>query len=343
MSLVENVLEQKLKSSGYRKDDCGIYTSGREGYWSNLNRDENENFLETLKTLGPRDAVRKIIPQYEDNIFSPQREAALELLDIQEGNVAIDYGCMWGVLSLGMAKRGAQVLAIDQTADSLKFLSSRLKSENLENVLCIQDDIRKVRLQGLGDFSVVNGVLEWVPEMGNIELKKYYGKRAMKEYGDTNPQTIQLNFLKQVQENLKVGGKLLLAIENRFDYTQFFGKPDPHPNLLFTSFLPRLLSNIISKVVLKRPYVNYLYSFDKIKQLIMKAGFQQIDLYMVFPDYRYPSLILPYEGGIHKYLRYWEWSKISWKRRAAYSVEYILMKYFKAKFFAPSIIAIAVK
>ena len=343
MSPVEIEIEQKLKSAGYRKDDCGIYTSGREGYWSNLNHDENKKFLEVLKTLGPIEAVHKVIPQFEDNIFSPQREAALELLGIQDGSVAIDYGCMWGVLSVGMAKRGAQVLAIDQTADSLEFLSSRVKAENLENVICIQDDIRKVSLQGLGDFSVVNGVLEWVPEMGNIELKKYYGKRVMKDYGDTNPQVMQQNFLEHVQENLKEGGKLLLAIENRYDYTQFLGKPDPHPNLLFTSFLPRLLSNIISKLILNRPYVNYLYSFQKIKHLIMQAGFRQVDLYMAFPDYRYPSLILPYEDGIDKYLRYWEWSKISWKRRAAYSVEYILMKYFKARFFAPSIIAIAEK
>ena len=32
---------------------------------------------------------------------------------------------MWGVLSVGMAKRGHQVISVDQTYDSLKFLKSR--------------------------------------------------------------------------------------------------------------------------------------------------------------------------------------------------------------------------
>ena len=152
-----------------------------------------------------------------------------------------------------------------------------------------------------------------------------------------------MEFLELVKRNLKVGGKLLLAIENRFDYTHFLGKPDPHPNLLFTAFLPRFLADAVSRLCLSRPYVNYIYSFPKLKSLLVKSGFKNIDLYMAFPDYRYPSLILPYEGGVDRYNRYWEWSKISWKRKIAYFVEYNLMKYLKARFFAPSIIAIAEK
>tara|TARA_Y100001936_G_scaffold252478_1_gene312268 strand:+ start:260 stop:1288 length:1029 start_codon:yes stop_codon:yes gene_type:complete len=336
-------VEAILESSGYQKSPDGIFTSGREGYWSNLDKVENEELIKDLEKLGPRGAVRKTIPQYEDIIFSPRREGALELLHINKGDVAIDYGCMWGVLSIGLAKRGAHVLAIDQTLDSLKFLSSRAKSEKLDNVLCVQDDIREVRMSDLADFSIVNGVLEWVPEFGTIELKKYYGKKISKSYGDMDPEQTQVSFLQQVHKNLKIGGKLLLAIENRFDYTHFLGKPDPHPNLLFTAFLPRAIANLISKLTLGRPYVNYIYSFPKLKDLLIKSGFKKIDLYMAYPDYRYPSLILSYEGGVDGYQKYWEWRTISWKRRIAYAVEYVLMKYFKARFFAPSIIAIAEK
>lgn len=336
-------IERQLESSGYVKDGKGIFKSGRGGYWSNLNKEDNKNFLEALREQGPREAVKRVIPQYEDIIFSPSREGALELLDIQKGDIGIDYGCMWGVLSVGMAKRGASVVAIDQTFDSLDFLKARGKDEGLENIVCVQDDIREVRLKGLADFSVVNGVLEWVPEFGEIELGKYYGKKQEKSYDELNPYRAQQKFLETVSGNLKVGGKLLLAIENRYDYTHFLGKPDPHANLLFTAVLPREIASWISKIRLGRPYVNYLYSFPRMKKMILKAGFSKVDLYMAFPDYRYPSMIFPYEKGVNKYQRYWEWRNISWKRKIAYSIEYFLMKILRARFFAPSIIAIAEK
>lgn len=336
-------VDVRLQAAGYALDGQGVYRSGRKGYWSNLNKEDNEKFLEVLKSSGPIEAVRNFIPQYENIIFSPCREAGLELLDIREGNIGIDYGCMWGVLSVGMAKRGARVIAIDQTSESLEFLVSRSRFSNLNNVVCVQDDIREVRLPGLADFSVVNGVLEWVPEFGEIELNKYYGKKHTKDYGNVNPEVLQQQFLEHVSGNLKDNGKLYLAIENRFDYTHFLGKPDPHPNLLFTAILPRKLSDLISRIRLGRPYVNYIYSFQKIKDLLLKSGFKKVDLYMAYPDYRFPALILPYEGGVKKYRKYWEWNKLSLKKKAAYSVEYALMRIFKARFFAPSIIAIAEK
>ena len=77
--------------------------------------------------------------------------------------------------------------------------------------------------------------------------------------------------------------------------------------------------------------------------MILEAGFKKVELYMAFPDYRYPAMILPYKNGIQSYEQYWEWEKVSWKRRLAYAVEYILMKFLGARFFAPSIIAIAKK
>ena len=80
------------------------------------------------------------------------------------GDIGIDYGCMWGVLSVGLAKRGASVIAVDQTEDSLIFLSKRSECEKIDNIFCVQDDIREVQLRELADFAIVNGVLEWVPE-----------------------------------------------------------------------------------------------------------------------------------------------------------------------------------
>ena len=335
-------IQQALEAAGYSEDRDGLLQSGNEGYWSNLDRQENEHFIHLLETCSPIEAVRQAVPEFESMIFSPQREAALELLDIKTGEVCIDYGCMWGNLSVGMAKRGGVVLAVDQTRDSLKFLRARIRHENLGNVLCIQDDIRKVALDGLTDVAAINGVLEWVPEFGDVELKSFYGKRQSREYPAANPRQVQRDFLAKARKNLRDGGRLLLAIENRFDYTQFLGRPDPHAKLLFTSFLPRRLSNAISKAVLARPYVNYLYSFRKLERLLLEAGFSKVELYMAFPDYRFPTLILPYDAGIGLYRRHWD-NRRSLKRQVANWIEFGLMKFLRAKWLAPSIIAVATK
>lgn len=335
-------VEELLKQQSYCKDQRGVWISGIKGYWSNLTKSENTELLNSLGQAQARDVIRRFHPEYEQIIFSEKRVAGLELLDIRPGAICIDYGCMWGGLAVGMAKRGATVLAIDQTYASLAFLARRLNDEGLsKNVLVAQNDIRKVSFPGLADHAIVNGVLEWVPETGEVELKNYYGKPLERDENPDNPESLQQDFLKLVARNLKQNGTLFLAIENRFDYTQFFGKRDPHANLLFTSFLPRAISNQISKAVLRRPYVNYLYSFPALKSLLHQAGFREIDLYMAFPDYRFPELILPYSRqGISQYRNY-GMAGYSWKRKAATLVERALMKYFGARYFAPSIMAVA--
>mgnify|MGYP000120720583 CR=1 FL=1 len=341
--IIFNNIEKNLQNSGYTKNKSGFFESGNSGYWSNLDKDENFKFIELLHKFTPLEAVRKFIPNQENQIFSEKREAALELLDITNESICIDYGCMWGVMSVGMAKRGGIVIAIDQTEESLEFLNARKKYEKLNSLFIVQDDIRKVNLKEISDFAVVNGVLEWVPEFGDVELKKFFGKKMNRDYPTSNPKDVQIDFLKRVKNNLKDGGKLLISIENRFDYTQFIGKKDPHVDLLFTSFLPRFLSNAISKLILKRPYRNYIYSFKGLKNLILEAGYKKVDLYMVFPHYHMPELILPYNSGINMYKKYYSLRGVSFKRKIVWTIEYVLMKYLRGKFFSSSIIAIATK
>ena len=191
-------INELLISNGFEKDHSGIFYSGNKGYWSNLDRETNKEFIDLLKEVSPLEAVKKLIPELEDHIYSFKREAALELLEINKGDVCIDYGCMWGVLSVGLAKRGGIVIAIDQTKASLEFLNARKNSEGYNNIYCVQDDIRKISLKDSSDFAVVNGVLEWVPEFGDIELKKYFGKKSKKEYPKVSPKKIQTEFLKRV-------------------------------------------------------------------------------------------------------------------------------------------------
>lgn len=342
-------LKKYLKGM-YEKIIDDIFISGNFGYWSNLSKNQNQKFTKVLKKKDCKTAVKSIMPQFEEMIFSPKREAALELLDHNKQGICIDYGAMWGSLSIGMAKRGHHVIAVDQTYDSLKFLSIRSKEEKLDNIYCVNDDIRKIKFNNIADYAIINGVLEWIPETSEVYVNEYYTgisndeKKNLKNKILKKPRDLQLKFIKKVYKSLNKGGQLLLAIENKLSYEYFIGKSDPHVNLLFTTFLPRFVSNLISRLFRKKDYRTHIYSFSELKKLMKEAGFSKIEDFCCFPMYHFPALILPNsKDGISEYEPYENKNRITWKSKIAFKIEIFLMKYLKARNLSPAIIIVAKK
>ena len=355
MSNFKNLL--KIISSKYNLFN-NIYINkendddSNKGYWSNISKDAQEKFLLKCKELGSLSAVKNLFPNYEDIIFDPTRAVALKFLDIKTTDIGVDYGCMWGNLLIHCAKKSKYMVGIDQTIPSLKFLNQRLKEENLENVSLINENLRNsLPFNNDFDFGIINGVLEWIPDENEIDLNQHFyaAKNDKSTEYKSEPFNLQLKFLEQVNKNLKQNGKLYLAIENRWDYQHFLWKRDPHSNLFFTAICPRWLSNIISKVIYGRPYVNYIYSMKGLNSLLAKAGFSIINKYAVFPDYRFPQKILdmqnidtsdyepvyinnPTKNIIKKAFR-----------RGRYLLDIILYKKLKLMTLAPSFIIIAKK
>lgn len=329
--------------------DDGFFVADIEGYWSNLSKEENKIMLESLQNGTAREALLRHQPRLEDVIYSPKRQAGLELLQLQGDEICIDYGCMWGALTVPLASRTKFVLGVDQTLESLQFLKARLRDEGVDNVALLRNDLRKMPLfpeHARVDVAIVNGVLEWIPEDGDIELKMYYGKHYKKAYSG-HPGEQQESFLHRVHQNLNEHGKMYLAIENRFDFKMFLGVKDPHSNTLFTSVLPRKVANWISLAKLGRPYINWTYSFEGIACLLEKTGFSKVEMYMCSPDYRFPESIIPYNWPLNNYRLTISSrnanGKITIKRTGGYIAERITFRLLKAKALAPSIIAIGYK
>ncbi len=332
----------------YERNADNILCGKEAGYWSNLDQNENDDFIEFLKNApSAKEALIMKYPQYHDIVFSPKREAGLELLELEGDEICIDYGCMWGALTIPLAKRTRFVLGVDQTLHSLIFLRRRIEDENLKNIDLLCENLNRIiTFENKFDVAIVNGVLEWIPEKGEIELKRYYDKKIKKNYY-YNPKNMQIAFLKKVYSNLNKKGKLYLAIENRYDYKMFLGMKDPHANLVFTSILPRKVANFISLKKIDRLYVNWLYSFSALKNILKDIGFSTVNLFSCFPDYRFPEFISPYEHKLEGFTSTISTrnadGKIKAKRVGGKIVELFLFKYLKAKFLAPSIIAIAKK
>jgi SAM-dependent methyltransferase len=316
-----------------------------DGYWSNLSREQNAELVSLLGTRPTRECIAATQPHHAEVIYSPKRAAALELLQLDGTEVAVDLGCMWGAITIPLTKQAGRVLGVDQTIESLKFTEARAVEEGLDNVSLLRGNLRDLVLPAeTFDVAVVNGVLEWIPEEEPVVVDDYwYGAKSRQNHGD--PYGLQLAFLKNIYAALKPGGRLMLAIENRYDYKMFFGVRDPHTGTLFTSVVPRWLANVISKVARQREYRPWTYSFAGTSALLKASGFGRVELNACWPDYRQPEHIQPY-GSRNPHFRpifARRTGGMTAKSVIANRLEWLLFKKLNVQALAPSIIAIARK
>ncbi|MGB2601656.1 MAG: class I SAM-dependent methyltransferase [Candidatus Omnitrophota bacterium] len=284
----------------------GIWYGPEGGYWSNLEKSKSQVYLNDLKTLGSEKTMKKYFPQHED-VLSPKRAGGVATLELAENETILDAGCMWGALSMPLARTGATVVALDQTKESLVFLARRKEEEKAENLHLVCSDLKKTDFRdGAFDKVVVNGVLEWVPETTEVEVSKFVSKENSlkenvknlfkKQSDEKSPKDIQLEFLKKVNKTLKDNGTLYLAIENRYDLLYFFGVPEPHCGIKFISLLPRKLQDFLSLMLRGRKFRSWTYSRRELDGLLRLAGFNDITFYYAFPDYKEPEQVLTDEG-----------------------------------------------
>jgi hypothetical protein len=322
--------------SNFSKIEDGIFITENKGYWSNLNKEDNEKLVALAEQEGARAAIQKMAPEFEQVIFSHKRAAGLELLDLKGAERVVDYGCMWGALTIPLAKRCREVIGVDQTFNSLQLLKARAQEEHLDNITLVCANMKTMPPLPLkADAAVINGVLEWIPDVTDIELKKFYGK-FRKIAAQENPERQQITFLKKVRDGLVDDGKLYLAIENRFSYDQFLGFEDAHTNLRFVNVVPRFLANIISRLKVGRPFLNWIYSVWGLKRILRASGFQVEEVYAAFPDYRFPEKIFSLQQKDYRFTSSHKGPKLNF-------IENILFKRLKLYFLAPALIVIARK
>ena len=183
---------KKISSYIYRADSHDDL-----GYWSNLSKDNNEILMKEISEKPAKTVISENFPQLYDIIFSDKRAAAIELLSLTGDERCIDFGCMWGALTIPLAKQCKSVVGVDQTLQSLRLTERRLLDDGLDNVTLINANLKNyIPDASAYDVAVVNGVLEWIPEEGYIDLGNYYGKYNSKSYtSGSSPRHQHIQFL----------------------------------------------------------------------------------------------------------------------------------------------------
>lgn len=344
-NIIKNITEEK----------DGIWYGPGSGYWSNIGQSSNKEYLKDLKVLGSKKTVRRYFPQHESTIFSLKRAGGLATLDYSQKETILDAGCMWGALSIPLARTKANVIAVDQTEESLRFLKQRRDEEGLKNLHLIRADLKAIDFnENVFDKIIINGVLEWLPEEEKVEvyrfvrrdkkilqnMKHFFKRKTIK----AKPIEEQRLFLKKIYSSLKEKGCLYLAIENRYDLFYFLGLPEQHCGIRFISLLPRFMQDGLSLLLRGRRFRSWTHSKIALTKLLRSTGFCNINFNYAFPDYREPEFVLNHKGGM-KFFRYYKsvGKKPIYKKIVLRLIEDVVYKKLRLGFFAPSFIVHAYK
>lgn len=149
-------------------------------------------------------------------------EQLISKMIISKEDTVLDVGCGEGSVTIPLSKEVKSITAIDATDKMLEILDEKIKSEGIENIKTVKDDVNDVNLEKYGKFDVVlasrvvNGikspkkVFSKFNEMANKyvfitlfgpnnwKLEKDFHEYLSKEYNGAPSYTILLNLLAEM-------------------------------------------------------------------------------------------------------------------------------------------------
>jgi hypothetical protein len=99
--------------------------------------------------------------------------------------------------------------------------------------------------------------------------------------------------MQRVFEVTKLGGRLYLAIENRYWGGYFTGARDLHVHRPWLSVLPRRIARMYSILRFGEDYRAFCYSLTEYVNLFQKLGYRSVRVDYPLPDYVQPKEVQP--------------------------------------------------
>ncbi|MDP3763189.1 MAG: methyltransferase domain-containing protein [bacterium] len=256
----------------------GIPFFSEDRYWGKAPKEELEGAIKVIEEEG-WDEFKARYKNTFDQTFEENRADWRFVVPISKDFSVLDAGAGLGRISIPLARVARNITALDQSFLRMKFLKMRAEKEGLKNIEVYVGDIFDASFpEESFDLIVMNGLLEWVGATDRFQ----------------DPREAQIACLKICNGLLKKGGFLYVGIENRFAAAYLRGID--HGGLRFTSFLPRWLANIYTRLRKGKRYDTYTYTKNGYEKLLRESGFENIDFYLPFPGYNLPRVMIPYNN-----------------------------------------------
>ncbi|MBK7920532.1 MAG: class I SAM-dependent methyltransferase [Chloroflexi bacterium] len=259
-------------------------------YWGELPQELMRKVNTHAKAHGWISALNTYVKDDYANIYNyvtdANRADFTYFIPLTQDSVVLDVGSGWGTIPYLLALRHKHVVSLESVEERITFQRIRAEQEGLDNLQLIQASFLRMPLaENSFDLAILNGVLEWIGIASEVK----------------SPRELQLNVLRKLWSSLKPGGWLYVGIENRFGYDYFLGGPD-HSGVPYTSLMPRSMANMVMSRKSGNTwrtkqridaYRTYTYSYWGYKKLLQEAGFDNVQVNLVFPDYNHPAYIIP--------------------------------------------------
>lgn len=221
-----------------------------------------ENVL--LDLVSTKDDVINILK--DDNRWpilyhlSPVRQNILEWYPFKEDATVLEVGAGCGAITGVLCKKTGKVICNDLS--KRRSLINANRNKEYDNLEIVVGNFNDVIFEQKFDYITLIGVLEYA---------NYYteGERPFEA------------FLSKIKELLAPGGKILIAIENKFGLKYWAGAREDHTGVYFDGLegYPNTSSQVRT------------FSKAELTDIVTNAGYQTLEYYYPFPDYKFPKQI----------------------------------------------------
>lgn len=229
--------------------------------------------LDELEELSLKDPYQVLMNNSKWPIlyhFSPIRHSLLEWYDFDKEASLLEIGADCGALTGLFCDKVKKVTGIDTSYKRLLINATRnSKYDNLYLKAC---NIYDFESEEKYDYITLIGVFEYSDYIFDDNFA-------------------DLKWLQKLKTMLTPQGKLIIALRNKYGLKYFAGAPDEYTGEMYGSIFG---NNTKASG----------YTYEKIKNLINKAGYKSSYFYYPVPDYRMPNEIfsddyLPVSGQVH--------------------------------------------
>ncbi len=227
--------------------------------------DVEDNIFNIIKDVSDKSVLsdeltNKIHDWPTEYHFSKSRHCLLRPLPFKPDDSILELGCGCGAITRYLGEIGADVDSVEGTHSRARVAGERCV--DLPNVNIFVDNLLNFESDKRYDWVLFIGVLEYAPLFSNE-------KDAIQHY------------LREAKKYLKPNGKLVVAIENKLGLKYFNGCAEDHVNQPYFG--------IENHYKVPGPV-----TFGKVEltSILNKAGFNRLDYYYPFPDYKLPNLVI---------------------------------------------------
>lgn len=210
--------------------------------------------------------------------LSPLRENIVDWLPIDKSHKVLEIGAGCGAITAGLARKAKEVTCVDLSAKRSHINAWR--NQDQDNITI-----------HVGNFSDIEPSLstdyDYICLIGVFEYGQSY-IQSKEPYED---------FLKIMLRHMKAGGRLIIAIENRFGLKYFAGCKEDHTGTFFSGLEGY-------------PEGGSARTFSRpgLEKILERCGVEEYSFYYPYPDYKFPTVIysdkrLPDMGELTNNLR----------------------------------------